>query len=636
MKNVTLALIFCLLIFKGCTENLVDDEPTYTKTDISMQEEDLVEVIPQTPDVDPSTVYPFPNSDCIKCEWYFCPPLDAVWQKQICINNCAVPPVVEYEGTCEEYLECDPQQYLIEVVECVTEDGYPGVQEKVCNKGQIQYTSCETTCQEESCNLIDDDCDENIDEGQLNECGMCGVVPAEVCDNVDNNCDDMVDEDLIQQCYTECGAGYETCHKGNWVSCTAPQPQEEICDGFDNDCDGKVDEGIECLCTIQDIGILFPCNEAPLICGQGYKTCECKDEECKTLGISDCFAMCYWAPVNNPTDICDPLAGMPLSEEKCNNFDDNCNQLIDEDLYATCYTGPEGTLMVGICEPGTMVCEVGIWGNYNEGNNFVSYYCKDEVGPQEEICNGIDDNCDGLIDWGAEMKDTDVLFIVDWSGSMSDEIDAVMISLNQFAQNYSDEEVIKWSFVRGPVNAIPNIFQERLEIQQNLTGFTDFLNSLANMDSSPQSMNTSMEMLLDAIYLSVHNITSNLTKAIADLEWLGADNPNINITESMPPLQNFNIDWRPDADRIIIVFSDEAPQSYMVPQLVVNDVKTALAGTPQLKLFTFSRIAHQAVWGDLAAAGDGGWYQLTNNPTQMYANLIEILDDICKGDNDEE
>ena len=87
MKNVTLALIFCLLIFKGCTENLVDDEPTYTKTDISMQEENLVEVIPQTPDVDPSTVYPFPNSDCIKCEWYFCPPLDAVWQKQICINN---------------------------------------------------------------------------------------------------------------------------------------------------------------------------------------------------------------------------------------------------------------------------------------------------------------------------------------------------------------------------------------------------------------------------------------------------------------------------------------------------------------------------------------------------------------------
>jgi hypothetical protein len=49
------------------------------------------------------------------------------------------------------------------------------------------------------------------------------------------------------------------------------------------------------------------------------------------------------------------------------------------------------------------------------------------------------------------MKETDVLFIVDWSGSMGDEMSAVMIALNQFAQNFSDEQVIKWAFMRGPV-----------------------------------------------------------------------------------------------------------------------------------------------------------------------------------------
>jgi hypothetical protein len=634
VKNITRALIFCLLTLGSCTEDFMDDGPAYVKTDTSQAINEPLEVVPQKPD--PSTVYPFPNNECIECQWYFCPPLDSVWQKQICINNCEDPPVVEYEGECQEYLECDPQQYLIEIVECVTEDGYPGVQDKVCNKGQIQYTDCETNCQEESCNSIDDDCDGDIDEGQLNQCGMCGIVPTEVCDNIDNDCDGALDEDLIQQCYTECGVGYEICSKGNWVSCTAPQPQEEICDGLDNDCDGKIDEDLECVCTIQDIGVLFPCAEAPLLCGQGYKTCECVDEECTALGMSDCFAMCHWAPSQDPNDVCDPLIGMPLNEEKCNNFDDNCNQLVDEDLYASCYTGPEGTLMVGICEPGIMTCESGTWGSYDDENNFIPYFCKDEIVPQEEICNGIDDNCDGVVDWGEEMKDTDVLFIVDWSGSMSDEIDAVMIALNQFAQNYSDEEVIKWSFVRGPVAAIPNIYQERLEIQQNLIGFTDFLNSLANMDVSPQSMSTSMEMLLDAIYLSVHNITSSLTKAIADLKWLGVANPNLNVTESKPPLQSFNIDWREGADRIIIVFSDETPQSYVLPQLDVDDIKIAVAGTPQLKLFTFSRIAHQAVWEDIAIAGSGEWFQLTNNPTQMYANLIEILDDICKGGNDEE
>lgn len=626
MKRLVLIFIASLCISACTTDN---------DTGLTLDQEDIIEEVQETNDsevIDPSTVYPFPDNSCVQCQWYFCPPLDSVWQKEICINNCEDPPVVEYEGTCKEYLQCDPQQYLIEIIECVTEDGYPGLQEKVCNKGQIQYTNCETDCEEESCNGIDDDCDEEIDENQLNACDQCGTVPGEVCDNIDNNCDGVTDEDLIQQCYTECGAGYELCSKGNWISCTAPQPQEEICDGLDNDCDGSIDEDIECVCTIQDIGVLFPCAEDPLLCGQGYKTCECKDEECKTLGMSECYAMCHWIPPQDPGDVCDPLIGAPLSEEKCNNFDDNCNQLIDEDLITSCYTGPEGTLMVGICEPGVMTCEAGTWGNYDEDDDFIPYFCKDEVVPQEEICNGIDDDCDGVVDWGEEMKDTDVLFIVDWSGSMSDEIDAVMIALNQFAQNYSDEDVIKWGLIRGPVAAPQSVFYERLEMQQNLVGFTDFLNSVANMNSGPQSMSTSMEMLLDAIYLSVQNITSSLTKAISDLQWVGSISTNSSVIESEPPLQNFNVDWRPGADRIIIVFSDEAPQSYLLPELDSDDVKIALAGTPQLKLFTFSRISHQVVWEDLANAGSGEWYQLTNNPTKMYASLIEILDDICKGE----
>ena len=53
---------------------------------------------------------------------------------------------------------------------------------------------------------------------------------------------------------------------------------------------------------------------------------------------------------------------MPLQDEKCNNFDDNCNQIIDENLTSACYTGPEGTVYVGICLPGEMVCEAGTWG----------------------------------------------------------------------------------------------------------------------------------------------------------------------------------------------------------------------------------------------------------------------------------
>ena len=40
--------------------------------------------------------------------------------------------------------------------------------------------------------------------------------------------------------------------------------------------------------------------------------------------------------------------------------------------------------------------------------------------------------------------------------------------------------------------------------------------------------------------------------------------------------------------------------------------------------------------GSIAIAGNGAWYKLTNNPTEMYASLMEILDEICKGGADEE
>ena len=632
MKNIMLILTTLLLLQIGCStasqssgvNNSYDDDTEDVNEDVSEEPE----IVPWTPEPEP------PPPECIECKWYFCPPLDEVWKKEICFNICEDPNVLHSESECIQYMECDPAQYFIDEIECVTEDGYPGVQQKVCNKGLIQYTDCVTACEEETCNYADDDCDGEIDENQLNECNECGIVPPEVCNGIDDNCNGTTDEDLIQPCSTACGAGYEMCYDGNWISCTAPPENDEICDGLDNDCDGQIDENLDCVCTIQDVGVLFPCQDSPLLCGQGYKTCECVDTDCKDLIMTECFALCNWIPSTDPNDICDPLIGMPLSEEKCNNFDDNCNQEIDEDLYGACYTGPEGTLMVGICLPGEMTCEAGTWGNYDE-ENFIPYYCKDEIVPQEEICNGLDDDCDGIADWGEEMKETDVLFIVDWSGSMGDEMDAVMIALNQFAQSFSDEEVIKWAFIRGPV--AHNVNDERLELVQDLTGFSDFLGSLAGMGGSIgwNGNTTAFEMLLDAIYIAVHNITSTLPKAISDFIWIG-QNPGIGpgVVESSPPLQSFDISWRSGADRIIIVFSDEAPQSYLVPELGIEEVKLAVSGAPQLKLYTFSRSSGSAQWEDLANSGNGSWFKLTNNPTDMYASLMEILDEICKGEDD--
>tara|TARA_R110000824_G_C15225356_1_gene677985 strand:+ start:81 stop:2129 length:2049 start_codon:yes stop_codon:yes gene_type:complete len=652
----------------GLTQENNSDTIENINTDIN---EDNIDISEDDADIYKEDIltHPDPSNPCINCEWYFCPPLDSVWQKEYCFNICDDPPTVVWETECVEYLECDPTQYLIDMHECITEDGYPGIQEEICDKGHIKFTNCVTECFDEICDYIDNDCDGVVDNGVLNTCGNCGPVPEESCNGIDDNCDGLTDEDqlnacdmcglipseecngidddcngstdenLIQPCSTECGAGYELCAAGNWISCNAPQPQVEICDGLDNNCDGQIDEDLECVCTIQDVGVLFPCQDEPLLCGQGFKTCQCSDSDCTLLTMTECYALCYWVPSADPSDICDPYTGMILEDEKCNNFDDNCNKLIDEDLYTACYTGPAGTLSVGICIPGEMTCDAGTWGNYNEDEDFIPFYCKDEITPQEEICNGLDDDCDGIADWGEEMKDTDVLFIVDWSGSMGDEMSAVMIALNQFAQNFSDEDVIKWAFMRGPVAVLPSTYNERLELVQDLIGFSDYLASLTGMDTSMQSMSTALEMLLDAIYISVHNITATLPHPIGDLQWAGTTTTNgmgSNVIESEPPLQNFDISWRPGAERVIIVFSDEYPQSFLVPKLSLEEVKTAVSGTPQLKLYTFSRSgADKIQWEQLADAGNGKWFKLTNNPTEMYVSLMEIIDEICKGGQSE-
>lgn len=57
----------------------------------------------------------------------------------------------------------------------------------------------------------------------------------------------------------------------------------------------------------------------------------------------------------------------------------------------SCYTGPAGTEGVGICRAGTQTCR-------DDGSGFNT--CLGQVTPSLERCNGLDDDCDGAVDEG--------------------------------------------------------------------------------------------------------------------------------------------------------------------------------------------------------------------------------------------
>jgi len=573
---------------------------------------------------------------CYQKEYYFCPPLDEVWQMEVTKDICKDPEEIVSISECFEVFECDPSAPDLGEVDCVTGDGYPGTQKKICDKGKIKYTDCISLCSEEICDYADNDCDEHIDEGQRNVCNECGFVPEEECDGVDNDCDGWTDEELIQECFSACGSGVEYCIEGNWISCNAPPSSMEICDGFDNDCDGQIDESLKCACTLNHVGVLFPCKESPLICGEGYKTCECTNPDCTEIISTNCVAPCVYFPVENET--CDPTVGNEAEYEECNNFDDNCNGLIDEDLYEMCYTADPSTMYVGVCEPGTVICYKGSWGNYFDGipDNFAPGLCKEEITPQEEICDGVDNNCDGVTDTGQELEPVDVLFIVDWSGSMDTEIIAVMSALNKFAANYSDEKVLQWGTILGPLDTNWDS-TEYLSLYHNLSGFSSFLASMSQLNLTSWSMSGSREMMIDAIYLALHNLVNpgELPIPIPPLKW-GQGN---GVSESIPSITNFLVDWRTEADvkRIIILFTDEKSQSYTVPMIVQDTLLELISKVTNTRIYIFSQPMHKdnwvsfEGWEPLCLSSGGKWFALTDDMLIMYNNLMEIIDEnACK------
>jgi len=304
----------------------------------------------------------------------------------------------------------------------------------------------------EVCNFADDDCDGTTDEGfttvtatpdtdgdgygaagatqfafcvlpsgfssTMTDCDDANAavhpgVPTDLCDTFDNDCDGSVDEDQPpqQRWYDSDGDGFGvgaavmTCSSGPpWAlsdgdcddnSAAVSPVAAEVCNSIDDDCDGTVDNGLSTLWYVD-------------VDNDGYG-------DPNTLPTLSCLPIPGRVQDNTDCDDQNGGANPGVTTDLCDWADNDCDGSVDEDQPPTTYYTDADYDGYGGNYGGSQFCTLPtsilpyVQNNTdcNDGNSAVNP-------DASEVCgNGVDDDCNGLVDDGAAQAS---LWYVDSDG----------------------------------------------------------------------------------------------------------------------------------------------------------------------------------------------------------------------------
>jgi hypothetical protein len=150
---------------------------------------------------------------------------------------------------------------------------------------------------------------------------------------------------------------------------------EELCDGVDNDCDGEIDEGVSTT--------FFADGD-----GDGFGDPALTAEACQ---ITD-----GWVTTGNDCDDSEPTT-YPSASERCDGIDNDCDGEIDEDVLGEWYADADAD---GFGDPDAVLEECDPPSGYIADSTDCNDSAPSAYPGATEICDEIDNDCDGVIDEG--------------------------------------------------------------------------------------------------------------------------------------------------------------------------------------------------------------------------------------------